>query len=171
MRLLFIACLLIAPIARAGDLLPMPPEAHAGATINPADVIVTKAYANYAWIARLISEMDDETALDLKRAMQIRFHCQQFRNYLGAIDKSDAMNKAAAYFEFKDAPLPDPAALHVIRDHCLLIETAIDPGIYAGGFSTNVLTGSGDVTDVPIKVEKSEALARMLAEFRNLFSR
>jgi len=157
---------------------PFPPEGVAGASVDPAEAEALNLYRNYAWLARHADEMDTAANLDLKRVMQIVGHARQFRRWHDALTArgAAARDQVEGTFAVKKctwatraAMVADLAAIYsAVGTLADWIET--NEAGYKTGYSTNiVLDAAGNLSDTPITVAKSIAVATQITTFRALF--
>ena len=160
---------------------PFPYEGVAGATADPAESEAANLYRHYSWLARLADEMNDEAELDLKRAMQIVFHCRQFVHGFDVLQTThtDRLDEVAGVvlgtFAAKkcvwasEAEMEDDLAS--IQAAALDLADWIEANAseYKQGYSINKEIAPGVMTDEPIKVDKPEELATRLTNYRALW--
>jgi len=157
---------------------PFPPEAIAGAAVDPAESEALNVYRNYAWLARLADEMDAAANLDLKRVKQIVGHARQYRRWYDALAARGvaARDQVEGTFAVKKCTWLTRAAmvadLLAIYDAALVLADWVETNEagYKSGYSTNiVLDAAGNTTDTPIVAAKSLGMATQIATFRALF--
>ena len=64
---------------------PYPYNAVAGVPDDIAESDAVNLLRQYTWVARLVDEMNLDIELDLKRTMQLVFHCRQFRAWFDTL--------------------------------------------------------------------------------------
>lgn len=164
---------------------PFPYEAVAGAQTDPVEAEALNLYRQYAWIARLVDEMNNETELDLKRTMQLVFHARQFRALFDALQARIAAGthtqaQIAAVIEgmfaVKKCTWATRTAMNVdLQAIYAASGTAADwieanAASYKTGYSVNKELSPGVMTDEPIKITKPAGVAIRIADFRALFA-
>jgi hypothetical protein len=162
---------------------PFPYESVAEARTDPAEAEAMNLYRQYAWIARLSDEMNNETVVDLKRTMQIVFHCRQFRRWYDVlqarIGKSHTAQLIADVIEsvFATKKCRWLTRLVLQQDLSNIYAEAgaladwieANAAEYKQGYSVNKEVSPGVMTDEPIKRFKSEDIATRISNFRALF--
>lgn len=164
---------------------PFPYEAVAGAVVDPAENEALNLYRQYAWVARLLDEMNAEAELDLKRTMQLVFHCRKFRECLdtlqahvtaGTHTPARIGDVIRGVFGAKKCAWATLAGMNA--DLAAIYNAAgaaadwieANAGGYKRGYSVNREISPGVMTDDPIKIVKPAGVATRVADFRNLFA-
>lgn len=156
---------------------PFPPEVDDGR--DPAESEALNLYANFAWLARLADEMDDETTLDLKKVYQIVLHARKFRDWLDALQARIGTRTAAdiggvilAAFGLRKVVWASVATMNTdlqsIYTDCGTVSAWADANAaaYKTGFSTNTVVSDDVTTDVPVTITKTTQIATFLTNFR-----
>ena len=163
---------------------PFPYEGVAGASTDPAESEALNLYRQYTWVARLLSEMDAEAEIDLKRVMQIVFHCRKFRSWRDELQaRIGGTHTAQQILDVIEGVFAAKKCRWATRNAMQqdLLDIYTDAGTladwidtnapeYKDGFSTNVVLADGVMTDVPVKRAKPPALATRIAAFRSRFA-
>jgi len=163
---------------------PFPYDGIAGAATDPAEGEAANLHRQYCWIARLADEMNAEVELDLKRTMQLVFHCRTFRQWYDALQARIGQGHTQAQigdilqglFALKKCIWATRAAmlqdLQGIYDDAGTVSAWIEANAaqYKQGFSTNVVVNDqGDMSDTPIKTTKTTAIATRISTIRARF--
>lgn len=164
---------------------PFPYESVAGAVTDMAESDAANLYRQYAWVARLVDEMNGETELDLKKTMQLVFHARQLRA------RHEALQARVTHGTHTQAQIGDIVQGVFLAKKCSWASraamnadlTAIynaagvaadwveaNAGDYKQGYSINKEVSPGVMTDEPLKIAKPAGVASRLADFRALFA-
>lgn len=162
---------------------PFPYDSQAGVANDRIEAEARNLILHYSWVARLVDEMNAEVALDLKRTMQLVLHGRQFRRWYEELNarignghtQAQIADVLEAIFLFKKMRWPTRAAMNAdlaaIYNACGVASDWFEAnvGTYKNGYSINREIAPGVMTDEPIKVTKTTAIATRLSDFRALF--
>lgn len=164
---------------------PFPYESVAGAVTDSAESEALNLYRQYAWIARWVDEMNTDIDLDLKKTMQLVFHSRKFRTWFdilqahvtaGTHTQAQISDIVQGVFFAKKCSWATRAAmnsdLQAIYNMAGIVADWIEANAsdYKQGYSINKEIAPGVMTDDPVKITKSTAVATRLSDFRALFA-
>ena len=164
---------------------PFPYEAVAGTVTDAAESDAANLYRQYAWIARLLDEMNAEAELDLKKTMQLVFYARQLRARHEALQarvtagthtQAQIGDIVQGVFLAKKCSWASRAAMNAdltaIYNAAGVVADWIEANArgYKQGYSVNREISPGVMTDDPIKIVKPAGVATRVADFRNLFA-
>lgn len=163
---------------------PFPYEAAAGVSRDAIESEAVNLFVNYMWVARLVDEMNSESVLDNKRAMQFVAHARQMRRWYeilqARIGASHTQVQIAdvieAMFAVKKCRWASRAAMNADLQAIYAASGTVadwieaNAGDYKQGYSINKEISPGVMTDEPIKVAKPAGVTSRLFDFRALFA-
>lgn len=164
---------------------PFPYESVSGAITDKAESEAVNFYRQYSWVARLIDEMSLQSDLDLKRTMQLVFHARALRICYDTLQAHVAAGThtqvqigdiVQGVFATKKCTWATRAAmntdLQTIYNTSGVVADWIEANAadYKAGWSINKEVSPGVMSDDPIKIVKTAAVATRLSDFRALFA-